>query len=404
MPEVLLGRYRLMTELGRGGMGQVWRGHDELLDREVAIKVIADGIDRPENEPLIRRSLREARIAARLSHSNIADVYDVIEDDGRLWIVLQLVPAPSLGQLIAENGPLPPLRAARVGLDVLAALEAAHAAGVVHRDVKPGNILLPEGGGAVLTDFGIAAVANDDDPLTHPDVVPGTPAYIAPERAVGSAAGPASDLWSLGATLYTAVEGRPPFARDTAMDTLVAIVHDAPQPFERAGALAGAISALLHKDPDRRPDIARAREMLQALVSWDPPVRTAPTATTGYGQVRRRARHLAAAVLTLATCSAAVTLPELAERPRGPAPQAVAPPQRVQHDAVAGVVQRIPKKRPVAAAAGAEPPPTRADRPPAAGASGYDQKAEHPSKGNGGKGKGDKGRGDKGRGSKRHKG
>ncbi|MGI5282075.1 serine/threonine-protein kinase [Nonomuraea polychroma] len=320
MSEVLMGRYRLIAELGHGGMGTVWRGHDELLDREVAIKAIAGGIDRPENERLIRRSLREARVAARLNHPNIADVYDMVEEGGRLWIVLQLVPAPSLGQVIAEKGPLSPSAAARVGLDLLAALEAAHAAGVVHRDIKPDNILLREGGGAVLTDFGIAAVADDDDPLTRPDVVLGTPAYIAPERATGSAAAPASDLWSVGATLYTAVEGHPPFARDTAMSTLVAVVHDAPQPFGRAGALAATISALLHKDPAKRPGIARARGMLQALLSQDPLVQTAPTYITERGPVRRHARHLAAAVLTLAASYvAAVTLDEPAVRARGPA-------------------------------------------------------------------------------------
>jgi serine/threonine protein kinase len=391
MSEVLMGRYRLIAELGHGGMGTVWRGHDELLDREVAIKAIAGGIDRPENERLIRRSLREARVAAGLNHPNIADVYDMVEEDGRLWIVLQLVPAPSLGQVITENGPLSPSAAARVGLDVLAALEAAHAAGVVHRDIKPDNILLPEGGGAVLTDFGIAAVADDDDPLTRPDVVLGTPAYIAPERATGSAAAPASDLWSVGATLYTAVEGHPPFARDTAMATLVAVVHDEPQPFERAGALAATIAALLHKDPAKRPGIARARGMLQVLLSQDPLVQTAPTDTIGRGPVRRHARHLAAAVLTLAASyAAAVTLDEPAVRARGPAQQAVEPPQQVRHDEAARLVQRVPKERRVAAPAGDDPPPATAERRLITGASGRGQKSDHPSKGKGNNGKGNK--------------
>ncbi|MEV0583627.1 serine/threonine-protein kinase [Nonomuraea sp. NPDC050310] len=267
MSKLLAGRYRLLTKLGHGGMGTVWRGRDELLDREVAIKEINRGQNATDDELMVRRSLREARIAARLSHPNIADVYDVIEEDARPWIIMRLVPSRSLGQVIAEDGPLPHAVAARVALDILAALEAAHAAGIVHRDVKPDNILIPEYGGAVLTDFGIAASGDDDWALTRTGAVFGTPAFIAPERATGEGADPASDLWSLGATLYTAVEGRPPFAKRNGMATLLAVVTEEPEPFQRAGVLAPVISGLLRKDPGARLGIGQARVLLGAVLA-----------------------------------------------------------------------------------------------------------------------------------------
>ncbi|GAA4079495.1 serine/threonine-protein kinase [Nonomuraea soli] len=279
MSQMLAGRYRLMSELGRGGMGTVWHAHDELLDREVAIKEVAGSAVR------LRRTEREARLAARLDHPNIAAVYDMVREAERLWIVMRLIHARTLGRVIAEDGPLPPSRVAAVGLDVLAALQAAHEAGIVHRDVKPDNILLPEGGGAVLTDFGIAASLGDDGELTQTDVVLGTPAFIAPERATGAASGPAGDLWSLGATLYTAVEGRQPFARANGMATLVAVVHDPPLPCRRAGELEEAITALLRKQPAARPDLAETRDLLlRARIRWQEPGVTGiatGTATTG---------------------------------------------------------------------------------------------------------------------------
>ncbi|MFI6481687.1 serine/threonine-protein kinase [Nonomuraea sp. NPDC050663] len=269
MSQMLAGRYRLMSELGRGGMGTVWHAHDELLDREVAIKEVAGSPVR------LRRTEREARLAARLDHPNIAAVYDMVREAERLWIVMRLIHARTLGRVIAEDGPLPPSRVAAVGLDVLAALQAAHEAGIVHRDVKPDNILLPEGGGAVLTDFGIAASMGGDGELTQTDVVLGTPAFIAPERATGAPSGPAGDLWSLGATLYTAVEGRQPFARANGMATLVAVVHDPPLPCERAGELEEAITALLRKEPAARPGLAETRDLLlRARIRWDEPATT----------------------------------------------------------------------------------------------------------------------------------
>ncbi|MCQ0019514.1 serine/threonine-protein kinase [Actinomadura madurae] len=213
MPGTIAGRYELVEVLGRGGMGAVWRALDRTLDREVAIKEMSppQGLDDEQVERVHARTFREARSAARLDHPRIVTVYDVVEEDGRPWIVMQLVRAEGLDKAIAREGRLPPDRVASIGLDLLDALGAAHSAGVVHRDVKPGNVLLPDGR-AVLTDFGIATVAGDET-LTQAGAIVGSPAYLAPEQARYQKATPASDLWSLGGTLYAAVEGRPPYQR-----------------------------------------------------------------------------------------------------------------------------------------------------------------------------------------------
>ncbi|MFD0476041.1 serine/threonine-protein kinase [Nonomuraea thailandensis] len=254
---VLAGRYRLLVELGRGGMGRVWRGHDELLDRPVAIKeVTLDERPQPEREALLGRTMSEARLAARLSHPHIAAVYDVVVDDGRPWIVLQLVRAPTLADVLAERGPLPPADVARIGLQVLDALQAAHSAGIVHRDVKPANILLDTGGRhAVLTDFGLATDLEQPVQvgLTQTGVVVGTPAYIAPERAHGAAASPEGDLWSLGVTLFTAVEGHCPFEQGSALATISAVLTADPAPFEHAGPLAPSSPACWPRTPPAAP-------------------------------------------------------------------------------------------------------------------------------------------------------
>ncbi|WP_344477163.1 serine/threonine-protein kinase [Nonomuraea monospora] len=263
----MAGRYRLQAELGRGGMGRVWRGHDEVLDRPVAIKeVTLDERPPSEREALLGRTMSEARLAARLSHPHIAAVYDVVEADGRPWIVLQLVSAPTLAGVLAERGPLPPVVVARIGLQLLEALGAAHAAGIVHRDVKPANILLDAGlGHAVLTDFGLATSLERPVDLTGSGVVVGTPAFIAPERARGGPATPKTDLWSLGVTLYTAVEGRCPFDQGGALATISAVLTAQPSPFERAGALAPLLAGLLHKDPEQRMDVGAARRQLEQI-------------------------------------------------------------------------------------------------------------------------------------------
>ena len=270
---LLAGRYRLLEPLGRGGMGTVWHGRDELLAREVAIKEVPLPSG-PERTILAERTRREARTTARISHPNIAGVYDVIEVTGQPWIVLELVRSRTLGQVVAQDGPLSPSAVAKIGLAVLDGLCAAHAAGVLHRDIKPDNVLLAHDGRVVLTDFGIAMMDSEAS-ITQPGMLTGTMAYIAPERVTGDACRQ-SDLWSLGATLFLAVEGRPPFSRDTAIRTLAAVLADPPDPFERAGPLAVVLAGLLHKNSTMRPDAVHVREQLRHVADlWPQEERTA---------------------------------------------------------------------------------------------------------------------------------
>src|SRR4051812_11318217 len=205
-------RYRLDRVIGRGGMAVVWEGEDVLLQRRVAVKEIEYPAALPddEREALRHRTMREAQVVAGLSHRSVVTVYDVVEEDGHTFIVMELVDAPTLSEVVARDGPLLPERAADIALDVLGALETAHQRGIVHRDVKPGNVIVERGGRARLADFGIATV-KDDPRLTASGMVLGSPAYMSPEQGQGGEAGPPSDLWSLGATLFFAVEGRSPF-------------------------------------------------------------------------------------------------------------------------------------------------------------------------------------------------
>ena len=264
---ILAGRYRLLDMIGSGGMGVVWRAHDEALGRNVAIKEIVFPPDMApdERETARQRAIREAQLAARLLHRNIVVVYDIVEDEGRPAIVMELLPFRSLRDAIREDGPLSPPEAARVGLGVLTALQAAHGVGVLHRDVKPANIVLGPDGRVILTDFGIAK-AVDSPELTTAGVLVGSPSYIAPERARGENAGEAADLWALGASLYTAVEGRPPFDRGGALASLTAVVSDEPEPPVHAGPLLPVIEGLLRKDPDSRLDVDEAARMLRRIV------------------------------------------------------------------------------------------------------------------------------------------
>ncbi|WP_064743757.1 serine/threonine-protein kinase [Actinomadura rifamycini] len=263
---LLAGRYRLLSVVGRGGMGTVWRAADETLDREVAVKevVLPNGLADDERENRHRRTLREARASARLGHPGVVTVHDVVDEDGRPWIVMELVRGRSLQDILDEDGPLAPARVAAIGRQVIGALRAAHAIGVLHRDVKPANVLVTGDDRAVLTDFGIAQVAGDAT-LTGTGMVMGSPAYMSPERVKGDAALPASDLWALGATLYAACEGKAPHHRSDAMAVLAAVMTlDAPPP-RNAGPLAPVLMGLLERDPAARTGAQQAEEALAAV-------------------------------------------------------------------------------------------------------------------------------------------
>ncbi|MFD8694994.1 serine/threonine-protein kinase [Kitasatospora purpeofusca] len=260
---LLVGRYELGERLGRGGMGTVWRARDRMLDREVAVKELTvSHLPEEEVEILHARMKREAAAAARIKHPGVITVHDVLEQDGRPWIVMELVDGRSLADVISQDGTLPPRAAAEVGGQVLAALHRGHQLGVLHRDVKPANVLLEHGTGrAVLLDFGIATYEGSAE-LTRPGDLVGSPDYLAPERAQGERPGPASDLWGLGATLYAAVEGDSPFRRTSPLTTLAAVVGDPlPEP-RRAGPLGPVLAALMAKDPDERPSADEAARML----------------------------------------------------------------------------------------------------------------------------------------------
>ncbi|MGW4821140.1 protein kinase domain-containing protein [Streptomyces sp. NPDC004227] len=260
---VLSGRYRLADAIGSGGMGRVWRAHDEVLHRAVAIKELTATlyVAESDQEVLLARTRAEARAAARINHSAVVTVHDVLEHDGRPWIVMELVEGRSLADALKERDRMDPAEAARIGIWVLRALRAAHAAGVLHRDVKPGNVLLGQDGRVLLTDFGIAQIEGDTT-ITRTGEVVGSVDYLAPERVRGHDPGPASDLWALGATLYTAVEGLSPFRRTSPLSTMQAVVDEEPREPRHAGPLAPVITALLRKDPAERPQAEQAEQML----------------------------------------------------------------------------------------------------------------------------------------------
>lgn len=270
---LLAGRYRVTAQLGRGGMGVVWKAVDEVLGREVAVKELRTYTDAagPELADLGLRMQREARAAARVRHPGVIAVHDIAETDGRPLIVMELVDGPSLDDVLRDRGTLDPREVAGIGASVMDALAAAHRAGVLHRDVKPGNILLDRSGRIVLTDFGIATM---DDPgdgsathLTRSGEIVGSLDYLAPERAQGAVPGPASDVWALGATLYAAVEGASPFRRTSTFSTLTAIVSEPLPEFRRAGPLGPVLGQLLDKRPESRPEAAEARELLEAVAA-----------------------------------------------------------------------------------------------------------------------------------------
>ncbi|MDX3031220.1 serine/threonine-protein kinase [Streptomyces scabiei] len=284
---MLAGRYRIVGQLGRGGMGVVWRAVDEVLHREVAVKELRTFTDAgaPELADLGLRMQREARAAARVRHPGVVAVHDVAEVDGRPLIVMELVDGPSLDDVLRDRGLLDPREAAAVGAKVMDALAAAHRVGVLHRDVKPGNILLDRSGRVVLTDFGIATMEDPGDGsathLTRSGELVGSLDYLAPERAQGNDPGPASDVWALGATLYAAVEGASPFRRTSTWSTLTAIVSDElPEP-RRSGPLGAVLRQLMDKSPERRPDADDARALLEAVAAGETPASPAATGAGG---------------------------------------------------------------------------------------------------------------------------
>ena len=262
----LLDRYDLREPLGRGGMGVVWLADDSVLQRKVAIKEVEfpPGVPADEAESLRARVMREARAAGRLNHPNVTTIYDVVQDEGRTWIVMEYVDAPTLTEMVHRNGPRPVDETVNVGLQVLSALDAAHAAGIVHRDVKPSNVMVDANGRAKLADFGVAAVQGDPK-ITMTGLIIGSPSYMAPEQAREGRSTEATDLWGLGATLYFTLEGQPPFDRGSPIPTLTAVTHENPRPMERAGALAPIIDRLLDKDPEQRPTAGELRAVLENL-------------------------------------------------------------------------------------------------------------------------------------------
>ncbi|MET9851716.1 serine/threonine-protein kinase [Streptomyces sp. NPDC006450] len=271
---LLAGRYRLSDILGKGGMGTVWRAQDETLGRTVAVKELrfGSGVDEDEKRRLITRTLREAKAIARIRSGGAVTVYDVVDEDGRPWIVMELIEGPSLAEFIRESGPLTPRRAAEVGLAVLDVLRAAHRQGILHRDVKPSNVLLADHGNGrvVLTDFGIAQVEGDPS-VTSTGMLVGAPSYISPERARGQRPGPPADMWSLGGLLYAAVEGVPPYDKGSALATLTAVMTEPVEPPKNAGPLTEVIYGLLVKDPAHRLDDDRARALLTAVIDAPEP-------------------------------------------------------------------------------------------------------------------------------------
>jgi hypothetical protein len=259
--QLIADRYRIEERIGSGAMGVVWRAQDELLRRTVAVKqlLVQSGVDGAEANA---RAMREGRIAARLQHPNAVTVYDVADVDGSPWLVMEFVPAPSLATVLVQRGKLPAAEVLRLGAQIASALAAAHASGIVHRDVKPGNVLLAEDGTAKITDFGISR-ANDEAVLTATGLVCGTPAYLAPEVAKGEQPNPASDVFALAATLYTAVEGQPPFGfGDNTLALLHVVAAGQIRPPTVTGPLAPILTSMLAADPAARPTMTQARSAL----------------------------------------------------------------------------------------------------------------------------------------------
>jgi len=323
--QLVADRYRLTSLIGSGGMGRVWLARDEVLHRDVAVKevMLPEDMTIEERAELYQRTMREARAGGRLSHPNVVAVYDVLQDEGRPWIVMELIRSRSLYDVVKQDGPLPPRRVAQIGLAVLSALRTAHHAGVYHRDVKPGNVLLGDDGRVVLTDFGLATFEGDGT-VTRSGVILGSAQYISPERARDGVSGPESDLWSLGATLYAAVEGRSPFARETPMATLTALATQPPDPPRHAGPLRQVLIGLLRKNPRQRMKAAEVERLLAKVAAGDNRGRRAPGPVPAPGASNAVASTPASSPVPAAVAPARLAPGPLAPGPLAPGPRATA--------------------------------------------------------------------------------
>ncbi|MFD9887863.1 serine/threonine-protein kinase [Amycolatopsis sp. NPDC059027] len=272
---LVAGRYRIVQRIGTGAMGAVWQAHDEVLGRTVAIKqlLLQPGLEAHDAEDARQRTMREGRIAARLHHPNAISVFDVVTDDnGQPCLIMEYLNSTSLAQVLQERRTLPPIEVARIGAQVAAALREAHAVGIVHRDIKPGNILLAGNGTVKITDFGISR-AKDDVTVTKTGMIAGTPAYLAPEVAIGGDPGPESDVFSLGSTLYAACEGQPPFGlSENTLSLLHAVAAGQINPPRQSGPLASVLAVLLHPEIEHRPTAEECEELLDAVARGETPL------------------------------------------------------------------------------------------------------------------------------------
>ncbi|MEU3269589.1 serine/threonine-protein kinase [Saccharomonospora sp. NPDC006951] len=339
---LVAGRYRLRSRIGSGAMGVVWLAVDDRLDREVAVKqlLLPPGLNETEGDKARQRAFREGRIAARLQHPNAISVYNVADDDGAPVLVMEYLPSQSLADVLDDRGVLPPAEAAGIGAQIALALTAAHEAGVIHRDVKPGNILLGDDGTTKITDFGISRAAGDIT-VTSTGLLAGTPAFLSPETARGAEPGPASDVFSLGATLYAAVEGMPPFGNT---ENEIALLHTVATgqviPPRRAGQLTATLQEMLRTEPKARPSMATVADALQAVAEGRAPAALEPPtmpATVPVSPPRRPSTRLD-------------LHPAAVPPPPAPAPQGRQEQHAVAVEAPAGS-QRSPKRVAIAALA-----------------------------------------------------
>ncbi|HEX4816524.1 MAG TPA: protein kinase [Nonomuraea sp.] len=348
-------RYELVRELGRGGMGVVWEGRDTLLNRQVAIKevVLPKGLSPGDRERQLMRTVREARTAAKLNHPAVVGIYDVVEEGSRPWIVMELLNCPTVEEVVLSTGALPVREAADVGRQVLSALKAAHAAGVLHRDVKPSNILMTDDGRAVLTDFGIATVAGDPS-LTSTGMVTGSPGFLAPERVRADDAGPASDLWSLGATLYACMVGRSPFERGEPMATLNALLNEEPDYRRIPPIMHPILRGLLRKEPADRVDAEEADRLLAAIAAARPASDDRDVPERGSGRGRALLAAAVAAVVVIG--GGAFGYLKLASPAEG-TPRATAQPAAATHPITPSTTPATPAPSATTPSAAATPTP-----------------------------------------------